>query len=148
MEARMSVSEPGNNRRSTVAMAVAAALAFVLLLAACGSDGETTETGAETPTESTVADSDAEVDAMNTLSGEITVQGADDSASAEVSRVVVRLEDVSLQDASSVVITERTYEGVETLPLAYELSYDATLEAGRDYAVSATVYGADGEATH
>ena len=71
--------------------------------------------------------------------------GADElSHLPDGARVVIRLDDISMADASSVMIAEATSTTI-TLPLSYELRWDTDLEAGRDYSVSAQVHSADGE---
>ena len=59
----------------------------------------------------------------NTLTGDISIEGAFELSHIPASRVVVQLEDVSLQDVPSVVIAEDLYEGVTSLPLTYELTW-------------------------
>ena len=61
------------------------------------------------------------------------------------SRVEVQLEDISIQDAPSVVIAEQVYEGVTTLPLTYELTWTGELDPESDYSVAASVYDESGE---
>ena len=67
----------------------------------------------------------------NVLTGDIGIEGSREALShIPSSRVVVQLEDVSLQDAPSAVIAERVYENVTTLPLTYELTWTGELESG------------------
>lgn len=83
---------------------------------------------------------------MNVLSGNITIEGSREALShIPSSRVVVQLEDGSLQDVASVVIAERVYEGVTTLPLTYELTWIGELDPHADYSVAARVYDEAGE---
>lgn len=79
--------------------------------------------------------------------GQLIVRGAADSVELPVGAVItVRLEDVSLQDAPSVVIAEVTYSDLAQLPLFYDIVYDINmLDANAMYAVSADVTSADGE---
>ena len=57
----------------------------------------------------------------------------------------VRLQDVSYQDAPSVLIAEQVYEGVTTLPLTYELTWTDELDPRSDYSVSASGYDERGQ---
>ena len=108
---------------------VVSASALVLLASACG-DSSTLPGQSET----------------NVLRGNITIEGSREALShIPSSRVVVQLEDVSLQDASSVVIAEQVYEGVTTLPLTYELTWVGELDPQADYSVAARVYDEAGE---
>lgn len=102
--------------------------ALVLLASACG-DSSTSPGQSE----------------MNMLTGDISIEGAFELSHIPASRVVVQLEDVSLQDAPSVVIAEAVYEGVTTLPLTYELTWTGELDPEADYSVAASVYDESGE---
>ncbi len=79
------------------------------------------------------------------LRGEITLQGADGEIEIPVTRVVVRLSDVSYADASSVTIAEAEYSDVTSLPLAYKLEWDEPLSDRNDYSVGARFYNAEGD---
>ena len=109
-------------------IAVVSVSAFALLAGACG-DSSTLPGQSES----------------NTLTGDIRIEGAFELSHIPSSRVVVRLEDVSLQDVSSVVIAEQVYEGVTTLPLTYELTWIGELDPVNDYSVGARVYDEGGE---
>ena len=70
--------------------------AFALLASACG-DSSTLPGQSES----------------NTLTGDIRIEGAFERSHIPSSRVVVQLEDVSLQDVSSVVIAEQVIRGCD-----------------------------------
>ncbi len=79
----------------------------------------------------------------NSLRGEITLEGEDETTITPAARVVVKLSDTSLADASSVEIARREYENVTMLPLVYELEWEDALESGPEYSVSARFYDAE-----
>ena len=110
-------------------------MVLVLLAGACG-DSSTVDddagTGPDPP-------------GMNTLSGDISIEGAYELSHIPASRIVVQLEDISLQDVSSVLIAEEVYEGVTTLPLTYELTWIGELHPQGDYSVGARVYDQGGQ---
>ena len=81
----------------------------------------------------------------HTLTGDISIEGAFELSHIPPSQIVVQLEDVSLQDASSVVIAEQVYEEIATLPLTYELTWTGDLDPERHYAVAASVYDESGD---
>ena len=136
MAARMGL--PGLPRLSPDLPArVFVVLALMLLAGACG-DPSTVDDGAGT------VGGESE---LNTLTGDISIEGAFELSHIPPSQVVVQLEDISLQDVSSVVIAERVYEGVTTLPLTYELTWTGELEPRRDYSVGARVYNEVGNLT-
>ena len=110
-------------------------LGLMLLAGACG-DSSTVDGGAGT------VGGESE---LNTLTGYISIEGAFELSHIPSSHIVVQLEDISLQDVSSVVIAERVYEDVTTLPLAYELTWAGELDPRRDYSVGARVYDVGGE---
>ncbi|MDE0205191.1 MAG: YbaY family lipoprotein [Candidatus Tectomicrobia bacterium] len=114
---------------------VFAVLALMLLASACG-DPSTVDDGAGT------VGGESE---LNTLTGDISIEGAFELSHVPSSQIVVRLEDISLQDVSSVVIAERVYDDVTTLPLTYELTWTGELDPRRDYSVAARVYDEGGE---
>ena len=102
---------------------------------ACG-DSSTDDDGAGTGPDSS---------GMHTLTGDISIEGAFELSHTPASRIVVQLEDISLQDVSSVLIAEEVYEGVTTLPLTYELTWIGELHPQGDYTVGARVYDEGGE---
>ena len=109
-------------------------LASALFAGACGSDDAEAE-----------ATTTVEVEGRHVLTGEVVIRGADElSHLPEGARVVIRLDDISVADASSVMIAEATSTTI-TLPLTYELRWDTDLETGRDYSVSAEVRSAEGD---
>ncbi|MEM7119399.1 MAG: DUF6438 domain-containing protein, partial [Chloroflexota bacterium] len=79
--------------------------------------------------------------------GQLLVRGATGEVKLPAGAVItVRLEDVSLQDAPSVVISEKTYGDTTPLPGFYDIAYDLNqLDANAMYAVSADVTSADGQ---
>ena len=74
----------------------------------------------------------------------MSVEGEVDQAHLPLARVVVQLRDVSLADASSIVIASREYTDVDSFPLEYELEWDEALSDRNDYSVGARVYDAEG----
>ena len=80
----------------------------------------------------------------NTLRGEMSIEGEVNQSHLPLARVVVKLEDISLADASSIEIATRTYTDVDTLPLDYELEWDERLNDRNDYSVGARVYDSEG----
>lgn len=117
--------------RLLTALAVAAAL-----LAGCGGDDDSTsDPGVGS------GDGSAEPGEGNVLTGEVSISGADElSHLPDGARVIVRLEDVSLQDAPSTEITSQTMDDVETLPVTYELAWADDLSESRMYTVAAEVW--------
>ena len=130
------MSIPGLPKLSpALATRVFVVLALMLLANACG-DSSTDDDGAGT------VGGGSE---LNSLTGDINIEGALELSHIPPSQIVVRLEDISLQDVSSVVIAERVYEDVTTLPLTYELTWAGELDPRRDYSVGARVYDVAGE---
>jgi len=80
----------------------------------------------------------------NSLRGEITLEGEDETTITPAARVVVQLSDTSLADAPSVEIARQEHENVTMLPLVYELEWDEPLEDRPEYSVSACFYDAEG----
>lgn len=78
------------------------------------------------------------------LRGEMSVEGEVDQAQLPLARIVVQLRDVSLADASSILIASREYTDVDNFPLDYELEWDEALSDRNDYSVGARVYDAEG----
>ena len=78
------------------------------------------------------------------LRGEMSVEGEVDQSHLPLARVVVQLRDVSLADASSIVIASREYTDVDSFPLEYELEWDEALSDRNDYSVGARVYDSEG----
>ena len=78
------------------------------------------------------------------LRGEITLEGADELSHIPSSRVVVQLRDVSLADASSIVIASREYTDVDSFPLEYDLEWDEALSDRNEYSVGARFYDSAG----
>ena len=81
------------------------------------------------------------------LSGTITVRNMIDYIEIpKGATVTIKLEDVSLADAPSVVLAERTYTNIAQLPMSYELSYKLSdLNEGYMYSISAAIYGKSGD---
>ena len=79
--------------------------------------------------------------------GQIVVRGVDgEVALPEGVVVTVRLEDVSLQDAPSVIIAEKVYSDQTQLPGFYDITFNLNdLDANGMYTVSADVTSIDGE---
>lgn len=111
----------------------ATAITIGLLVASCG----TAETDAHATTT-------VEVDGRFTLAGDVVIRNRDNLTLPEGARVLIRLADISVQDAADVLIAEATSTAL-TLPLRYELEWDADLDTGRDYSVSASVVSATGD---
>lgn len=102
-----------------------------LCLLACSDDGGTEPSATESV-------------ATHTLTGEITVDGAAGSTQLpDGARIVVTLEDISLQDAPSVVIAAQEIPDVSTLPVTYQLVWEEDLDPRFTYGVNATVYVGD-----
>lgn len=114
-------------------------IALAVLAGACGNDDDPSTGNGNEPAAPTA------VPVISTLTGDITIEGAFELSHIPSSRVVVRLEDVSLLDAPSVVLAEQVQTGVTTLPLQYELSWTGELDPESMYDVTATIYGDDGE---
>ena len=114
------------------------AMALATLAGACGgaSPTDVRDDGAAT------VPADAKV---NILTGDISIEGAFELSHIPSSRVVVRLEEISLADAPSVVIAEQAHERVTTLPLSYELTWTGELDPERHYSIAASVYDGGGE---
>jgi len=130
------VSLPRTPRPSPILQArLLAVVVLVLLAGACG-DSSTDDDGAGTGPDSS---------GMHTLTGDISIEGAYELSHIPASRIAVQLEDISLQDVSSVLIAEEVYEGVTTLPLTYELTWTGELHPQGDYTVGARVYDEGGE---
>ena len=106
-------------------------MALVLLAGACG--------------DSSTVDDDAAASRMHTLTGNIRIEGVSELSRIPSTRMEVRLQDVSYQDAPSVLIAEQVYEGVTTLPLTYELTWTDELDPRSDYSVSASGYDERGQ---
>lgn len=80
------------------------------------------------------------------VTGQIVVRDMIDFVELpEDATITVRLEDVSLADAPSTVLSEQVYDDVAQLPLSYELSYDlGAINEAFTYAVSARIEDAAG----
>ncbi|MEM7032587.1 MAG: META domain-containing protein [Chloroflexota bacterium] len=80
------------------------------------------------------------------ITGQIVVRNMIDYiALPSGATITVQLEDVSLADAPSIVLSERIYTDIEQLPLRYDLSYDVNaIQEGHSYAVSARIEDAQG----
>ncbi len=124
---------------------IATIAAILTLAAACGDDTADTETGTNAPTTTTTVAIDPTTNpASRTLTGDITIGGSFElSHIPESSRVVVRVEDISLQDVASVVLSERVYENVANLPLTYEAEWTPLDDSGPDISVSVSIYEGD-----
>ena len=114
---------------------ILAVMVLVLLAGACGDSSTVDDDAGTGPGPS----------GMNTLNGEISIEGAYELSHIPASRIVVQLRDISLQDVSSVLIAEEVYEGVTTLPLTYELTWIGELHPQLDYSVGARVYDEGGQ---
>ena len=80
----------------------------------------------------------------NTLRGEMSIEGEVNQSHLPLARVVVKLQDISLADASSIVIASREYLNVTELPLKYELEWDERLSDRNEYSVGARVNDSEG----
>ncbi len=122
----------------SVTRLIASSVVVLTLASGCGDDA-TTSTGADSsPTSTTHAPTDT---ATRILTGEITIRGADElSHLPEGASVVVRVEDITVQDASSVLLGEQVYDNIVTLPLAYEVSWTPPTNASADVSVSVSVH--------
>ncbi len=80
------------------------------------------------------------------VSGDIVVRDMiEDIELPSGAKVIVKLEDVSIADAPSIVLSERIYEDATTLPLTYELDVDLIqIDEANTYSVSAQVDDAAG----
>ncbi|MEM9464936.1 MAG: YbaY family lipoprotein [Actinomycetota bacterium] len=113
---------------------IAAVLASALLAGGCASDPDPAD-----------ATSTIEVEGRHVLSGRVVIRDLDDRRELPTgARVLIRLDDVSLADAASVMVAEATSTSL-TLPLTYELRWDTELDTSRAYSVSAEVVSAEGE---
>lgn len=86
------------------------------------------------------------VETTQGIYGSVTVRSAEDEVSLPAGALMtVRLEDVSLADAPSVVVSERVYTEVPLLPAFYDLAFDLlAIEPNAVYSISAEVIDADG----
>ncbi len=132
----------GSGLPTAVRIPLVGVMAMAILLSACG--GSSTQAEIEDGSAPTAAAPEA-TPAISRLTGDITIEGAFELSHIPSSRVVVRLEDVSMLDVPSVVLAEQVYSGVTTLPLQYELSWEGELDSEFMYAVSASIYEDDGE---
>ena len=130
------VSLPRTPRPSPILQARFLAVAVLVLLAGACGDSSTDDDGAGTGPDSS---------GMHTLTGDISIERAFELSHTLASRIVVQLEDISLQDVSSVLIAEEVYEGVTTLPLTYELTWIGELHPQGDYTAGSRVYDEGGE---
>ena len=106
-------------------------MALVLFAGACG--------------DPSTVDDDAAASRTHTLTGDISIEGVSGLSRIPSTRMEVRLQDVSYQDAPSVLIAEQIYEGVTTLPLTYELTWVGELDPRNDYSVAASGYDEHGQ---
>ncbi len=92
----------------------------------------------------------AEVQTTGGLFGQVIVRGLETAAELPAGTVItVRLEDVSLMDAPSVVIAERVYTDITQLPMFYDLVFDLNaIDPALTYAVSAAIVDAEGNALY
>jgi uncharacterized lipoprotein YbaY len=117
------------------------AIAVLTLGSACGDDADTSVGATPDPTVTTTTVVNSPATGFS-LIGTITLQG-DEIAIPSNARMVVSLNDTSLQDVASVNIAQRVYEGVSAFPLDYELTWDTVLAEGNTYTVSATIHVGD-----
>ena len=116
----------------------ATALTLLTFASACGYDADTSAGAAPTTTVTTTVPGSGDTATMFSLTGTITLNGADVAIPAGA-KVVVSIQDVSLQDGASVTIIERVYEDITSFPFGYELSWDDALAPGNTYSVSASI---------
>ena len=63
---------------------------------------------------------------------------------SQVSRAEIKLIDVSIADASYILIAETIIEDITQIPMRFEIEYDASVIIQRNsYSVSADIYSAD-----
>ena len=74
----------------------------------------------------------------------MSIEGEVNQSHLPLARVVVKLQDISLADASSIVIASREYLNVTELPLKYELEWDERLSDRNEYSVGARVNDSEG----
>ena len=132
----------GSGLPTAVRIPLVGVMTMAILLSACG--GNSTPADIDNGPAPTAAAPEA-TPVNSRLTGDITIEGAFELSHIPSSRVVVRLEDMSMLDVPSVVLAEQVLTGVTTLPLQYVLSWTGELDPEFMYAVSATIYGNDGE---
>ena len=119
-------------------------LAIVATLAAgCGDDsaGDTDPGEATTTTTTTVPTTDPTTSpGRHIVSGTIAIRDAFElSHIRDGSQVTVTVEDISLQDVSSVVLGQRVYEDVAMLPLDYAVEWAPRDDTGPDVTVAVRI---------
>lgn len=128
------------------------AAVVIVLAAGCSDDDADTSVGVEgstttttpTTTTTTMPTDPTTAPDTRTVTGDITIRGAQElSHIPETARIVVRVEDISLQDAASVTLGEQTYENVAMLPHTYDVTWTPRADSGPDISVSVSIYDGD-----